>query len=114
MVGGAVVAVEVARGELRVARKTGQSERQAIEAEAFVVEQMQRDRRREVWAFCDELALVSRYSPEVAERTAEQWRTVLQTVARTGRVVIEDGFVRYVVETAAERRAELSQGVLFQ
>lgn len=118
MVGVAVVAV-MGRAKARgPSRESGVSRPDAsvavVTPETFLVEQLRRDRRREIWEFCDELALLSRFSDEVATRTSERWRDVLQTVVRSGRASIEGPEVSFVTETTSERRASLSQGVLFE
>lgn len=79
----------------------------------FLVEQLARDRSREVWGFCDELALLSQYAEDVDALDADGWRTVLEQVVRAGRAEIIEGVARFVRESAEERRASAKQGSLF-
>ena len=84
-----------------------------VDAGEFLIEQLMRDRSREVWEFCDELAMLSRFSDELDHRTAEQWRTVVDEIAKTGRSRIDAMVAHYVRETNEERRESLTQGSLF-
>ncbi|MDM4015835.1 hypothetical protein [Roseiconus lacunae] len=80
----------------------------------YLVDQLARDRRREVWQLCDELALLSRYSEDVNALDADGWRSIVADVCRTGRLQMDGLDVVYVTETDDERRASLTQGTLFQ
>lgn len=84
-----------------------------VDAATFATEQLMRDRSRDVWEWCDELELLSRWSEEVAFLSSDEWRTVIDGLAREGRIVVSNMVATFVSVTEEDRREELTQGVLF-